>query len=263
MEDMVRRAARVGLGSICFTDHMDYEFPSADGKTEFFLDVAAYFSELARLADAYKTIKIRRGVELGLKKSVTSKCLALTKEYDFDFVIGSTHLVNDVDPYLDAYWREADEKEKILKYYEATLENIKSGADFDVYGHIDYIIRYTPHMKKLRERAEAPDEAYILKCLNPSLEIIEEILKTLIYDGKGIELNTGGFRCGLGHPNPHERILKLYKNLGGEIITVGSDAHDTAHVGFCFDMVPKILKACGFKYYAEFKGRKPHMVPIG
>ena len=43
--------------------------------------------------------------------------------------------------------------------------------------------------------------------------------------GKGIELNTGGFKYGLGHPNPCEDIIKRYKELGGEIITLGSDAH--------------------------------------
>lgn len=261
MEELLKKAISLGFSSICFTDHMDYNFPSTEGKIEFLLDTESYFAEANRLAALYPQIRLRTGIELGLKEDVTDKCLSLSKKYNFDFIIGSTHLVDNNDPYYDDYWQGQTEKDAIRKYYEATLDNIESNADFDVYGHVDYIIRYTPYMKKLREN-HAFDETYALNNIQAFLDIIEEILKQLINRGAGIELNTGGLKYGLRHPNPHEKILKLYKELGGEIITVGSDAHETKYLGYEFDKIPGILKSCGFKYYTEFTNRRPDMIKI-
>ena len=83
-----------------------------------------------------------------------------------------------------------------------------------------------------------------------------------IQKGKGIELNTAGFKYGLGHPNPTESILKRYRELGGEIITIGADAHAPEHVAYDFDKVPAILKAAGFRYYTVFELRKPKFIPL-
>ena len=153
MEDMLKTAIEKGFSSICFTDHMDYNFPSEDDTPEFLLDVEPYFEEMKRLNEKYGgRIKIRQGIELGLKKDCLDKCLSLTKEYPFDFVIGSTHLVDNIDPYYDTFWSDTPEKSGILRYYETTLNNVNLGADFDVYGHIDYIIRYTPKMKQLKSQ---------------------------------------------------------------------------------------------------------------
>lgn len=80
--------------------------------------------------------------------------------------------------------------------------------------------------------------------------------------GKGIEVNTAGFKYGLGHPNPTEDILSRYHELGGEILTVGADAHKPEHVAYDFDRIPSILKAAGFKYYTVFKNRQPEFVRI-
>lgn len=264
MEDMLLQAIQAGFSSICFTDHMDYNFPPQDNSKdiqEFFLDTPAYHKEVTRLAALYPQIKIRFGIELGLKEDVIEQCRQLASLYNFDFIIGSTHLVNDIDPYYDKFWQETNEKTALRRYYEATLANIGSGADFDVYGHIDYITRYTPYMKKLRS-SNSYDEAYSVSITESFLDIIEEILKQLIYNGKGIELNTSGLKYGINHPHPHEKILKLYHSLGGEIITIGSDAHETRHLGFAFDKVPGILKSCGFKYYTEFTNRRPEMLPV-
>ncbi len=107
--------------------------------------------------------------------------------------------------------------------------------DFDVYGHLDYILRYCPAIKAARETGTVP-EAFFQTYFNQNKEIIAEILQCLISRGKGIELNTGGLKYGLGHPNPHEAILSLYRDLGGEIITLGSDAHEEKHLAY--DVIP-------------------------
>lgn len=261
MESMLLRGIELGFSSVCFTDHMDYDFPSETDEPEFLLDVESYFNELNRLSGKYTNIKIRKGIELGLKENVIEECKDIVKKYPFDFVICSTHLVDNMDPYNQKYWEYGEESERIRHYYETTLDNIKRGVDFDVYGHIDYIIRYTPYMKKVRAEGRI-DEEYMMRHLSKSMDVIEEILRVLINNGKGIEINTGGFKYGLGHPNPNEKVLKLYRELGGEIITVGSDAHEPKHLGYDFNKVPQILSSCGFRYYTEFTGRKPDMVTV-
>jgi histidinol-phosphatase (PHP family) len=93
-------------------------------------------------------------------------------------------------------------------------------------------------------------------------DVFDKILNSLIGNGKGIELNTGGFRSGLNQPNPCIDIIRRYREFGGEIITVGSDAHTPADIAYDFDKACEILKACGFKYYCIFKSRIPEYIRI-
>ena len=111
-------------------------------------------------------------------------------------------------------------------------------------GHIDYVVRYGN--KKQEEYSYEANK-----------DIIDEILKHLILNGKGIELNTAGFKYGLGFCHPYPEIIKRYKELGGEIITIGSDGHKPEHIAYDFGKVKDILTACNFKYYTEFKERTP------
>lgn len=157
--------------------------------------------------------------------------------------------MHGVDPYYPAYWENHSEEEGYREYFESILENIAAFDGFDVYGHIDYVVRYGPN-----KNANYSYQKYA--------DIIDEILKALIIKGKGIEINTGGFKYGLGHPNPAEDIIKRYHELGGEIITIGADAHQPEHVAFDFEKVPSILKEAGFTHYTVFKNRKPEFIPI-
>ena len=95
------------------------------------------------------------------------------------------------------------------------------------------------------------------------MEVADEIMRSLIAQGKGIELNTAGFKYGLPFAHPHPEILKRYKELGGEIITIGSDAHKPEHIAYDFDRAKEVLEECGFKYYTEFKERKTIFIQVG
>ena len=261
MEQHVLQAESLGLPSLCFTDHIDYGFPRERYQMDFLFPVEEYFSAIEKLRKKHSGITLRTGVELGLKKDVLPQCLSLTKKYPFDFVIGSTHLVDDIDPYYPEYWETYGEDGGIARYYQATLENVQLAFDFDVYGHLDYVIRYCPAIKAARETGTVREEffrEYYLK----NRDIIAEILQCLIDSGKGIELNTGGLKYGLGHPNPHEEILSLYHDLGGEYITTGSDAHEQKHLAYGFSKLPKLLSDCGFSYYTEVRQRTPVQLPI-
>ncbi len=271
MKDICIKAKDMGLSSICFTDHMDYEFPEKYNLPEysekgsalplFTFDPELYFQSTKETERAFPELEIRTGIELGLKSRIRPKALELTKKYPFDFVIGSTHLVEDIDPYYPEYWDAFGEEKGILRYYETTLENIKADFDFDVYGHIDYILRYLPAVRDALKN-NSSFEAIFTKTMSDHAEILREILSLLIKNGRGIEINTAGFKYGLGHPNPHETLISYYRELGGEIISIGSDAHEPKHLGFSFEKVPDILKKAGFSHYTEFHQRKPKQVPL-
>ena len=247
-EDMIKTSIEKGLNGICFTDHLDYDYQEQPGM--FDLDVDSYYKEIISLQDKYKSVlPINFGIEMGLQPHVVEKNNKITKKYPFDFVIGSSHVVHGIDPYYPNYYDGKTEDEAYLEYFESILENIATDADYDVYGHLDYVVRYGPHKNKYYSYEKYAD-------------IIDEILRQLIRHGKGIEINTAGFKYGLNHPNPTEEILHRYKELGGEIITIGADGHKPEHIAFDFDKVPDILKNAGFKYYTVFKERKPEFISL-
>lgn len=246
----IKLAKEKGMKGICFTDHNDYDFPLEDGKVVFDLDFKAYLDYMLKLKGEFRgSFDIRVGVEQGLMKSVASRVDSYDPENKLDFIIGSSHLVEGEDPYYPSYWEGRAVKDTIIKYYESIMENIKTCHNFDIYGHLDYIIRYAPEKDANYNWKDYYDYFY-------------EILKSLIYQGKGIEVNTAGLKYGLKNPNPDINIVKLYKELGGEIITVGSDSHSVDYLGYEFDRVYNMLKELGFKYYSVFKDRKAEFYEI-
>lgn len=247
-EDMIKAGIAHGLSGICFTDHLDYDYP--EEPNIFLLDFDNYFKALSNLREKYADkISVNIGIELGLQPQAAGQNLAVAEKYPFDFIIGSSHVVNHMDPYYPEFFAERNEDEAYMEYFESVLENINSCVDFDVYGHIDYVVRYGPNKNAFYTYEKFKD-------------IIDEILTQLITKGKGIEVNTGGFKYGLGHPNPTEDIIKRYRELGGEIITMGADAHVPEYVAYEFDKTAQIIKNCGFKYYTVFKNRKAEFIPL-
>jgi histidinol-phosphatase (PHP family) len=240
---MVNSAIEKGLDGVCFTDHYDYGYP--EDPTLFLLDFDSYRDEIEAVRAQFDgSFPVRWGIELGLMPEALEENLRVTKSYPFDFVIGSSHVVHGFDPYYPNYYEGRNEAAAYREYFESILENLKTEADFDVYGHIDYVVRYGPNKNRDYSYAKYAD-------------IIDEILRALIDRGKGIEINTAGFKYGLGHPNPTEEILLRYRELGGEILTIGSDAHKPEHIAYDFLRLPDILTNAGFKYYTIFKNRKP------
>lgn len=251
-ESMAERAVAMGLEILCITDHMDYFFPyPPDGNFTF--DPDKYFTSLENLKVKYKNrLDIRIGVELGLRnekdiiEKTQIKCSELVNKYPLDFVIGSTHILAYEDPFYAEYWNKRTRAEGLREYFISILDNIKNYNCFDIYGHLDYIVRYMP--------TEPRDYNY-----NDYREIIDEILKGLITAGKGIEINTAGIRYGLDFCHPKKEIMKRYRELGGEIVTIGSDAHKAEYLAGNFDQACKLLSSVGFDYYTVFKNRKPVM----
>lgn len=251
--DMADEAVRKGLKTICFTDHFDKD--DLEWGEEGIFDVDAYFVEMQKLQEEYAgKLNIRIGIELGLRTYLKDYYEELTKKYPFDFVIGSVHNVpykKDAegnilytDPAAEKLFTDRTDKEAYRLMMETTLENVRTSDCFQTLGHLDYVVRYGKSREKEYSYTDYAD-------------IIDEILKLLIEKEKGLEVNSAGLKYGLPFAHPHPDVLKRYRELGGEIITIGADAHKPEHIAYDFAKVEEILKSCGFKYYTEFFEQKP------
>ncbi len=245
----IEKAISLGMPYLCFTDHCDIDYYD-ENEGSFFLDKFSYFNTLYPLRDEYKKdIHVLIGVEQGLEVSKADKINNFLDNEDFDYIIGSSHMVNGVDPYYPSFFDGRTVNSALNEYFDSVIENINTFDNFDVYGHIDYVARYIS------------DSSYEYS-YEQFKEKIDYILKLLIEKGKGIEINTGGYRSKLNAPNPCVDIVKSYNKLGGKIITVGSDAHKIDDFSSDFDKIPNILSQCNFDYYNVFSKRKPVKIPL-
>lgn len=247
MEDMVLKGIELGLAEMCFTEHNDFDYPVTASEPSGFFEINpdAYLYDFLKLREKYaKQITLFFGVELGLQPHLSQKNAAFAKAHEYDFIIGSSHLCHRKDPYYPAFFEGRPQEEAYLEYFESILENLKVYSNFDVYGHLDYVVRYGP----------TKDQDYSYERYR---EILDQILTKLIDMEKGIEINTGALAKGMREPNPCTGILKRYRQLGGEIVTAGSDAHEPGQIAHAFSRAAEILKDCGFRYYATYQKRTP------
>lgn len=252
MEQMVRQGIQNGLRGLTFTDHMDYHFPpqydwdTTESCPPFTFDMDSYTGQIRVLQEAYKNdIRIYCGVEIGLKKDAVDDNVKLSHDERLDYCIGSIHLVDDMDPYDIKFWEAFEEKEAFTKYFGATLENLKAEEiHLDTLGHLDYIVRYAP-------------SGYQIYSYRKFADVIDEILRRIIDRGMSLEVNTSGYKNGSPMPNPHADIIVRYRELGGELITFGSDAHVTPLLSGRFTEAETLVKNAGFAYYTTFVNHKP------
>lgn len=220
IEDAINTAKERNLG-IIITDHMDLAYPI---KEDFKFHIPSYFKEYEK----YRSDKLKLGIEIGLTEDTLLENEAIPKNYDFDFVLGSIHAVNNLDIYVD-YINQGYDKNTFFKYYfENMLTCVKLYNNFDSLAHIDYPCRYCKFENK----------EIILEDFK---DIIAEIFKTLINKNKALELNTSRLHIKEAQSSLIT-IYKLYKDLGGKYITLGSDAHIQNSIGKNFDLVPNFLE---------------------
>jgi len=236
---MAEAAKAAGLKEICFTDHLDYDPLGELGVIAF--DTEVYNAEYDNLE--VPGLKIRRGMEFGMTVDNRSQFKEDLKRRHFDFVLGSVHFVDGRDVYYDRYWKDRTVWQAERHYLEATLDCVRLHDDFDVLAHLTYIAKASSH--------HAPRPVPFAE----HRELIDEILKTVAQKGKGLEMNTSGVdRCG-GYL-PTADFFRRFKELGGEIVTVGSDAHHVSRVGQYTFEACSILKDI-FGHVCTFEDRKP------
>ena len=272
MESMILGAIKKGLKTICFTEHLDLDYPSDDGEIIFQVDLDAYTKGLFELKEKYKEqIEVLYGIEMGLLPYLAERYQHIADTHPFDFIIGSSHLMpapwymsdfdykkehgvfpenaKHGDPYEKAFWEGRSTEDIVNAYFHTIANNIQHYKNFDTYAHMDYVIRYAPEKNK----------DYTYKKYADSLD---EALKAIIEQDIALEVNTAGYKYGLGQPNPQSDILKRYRELGGEKITIGADGHQPDHIAYDFKKAEDLLTGLGFKYYTIFRKRNPEMIPF-
>lgn len=246
MESMIHEAIRRGMKTICFTEHHDIGYPENPDHLDFLLDLPSYKECFLQMKETYKQqIELCFGIELGLMPQTLNECREFAHRENFDFIIGSTHIIDAMDPYEPCYFETYPLKQGLQKYFEHILTNVSSFYDYCVYGHLDYAARY---IKDKNFQFSYKDYG----------DLLDEILQTIIENGKGIEVNTAGLKYGMSDPNPHHEILQRYLELGGEILTIGSDGHCPQHMAYDFQKIPEYLKHLGFQYYTIFREQKTY-----
>ena len=236
-----------GIEEITFTEHYDdYTGLITNLKP---LDVNRYIKEYED-SEVNGFVDINLGIEIGLRPESYDKIKAVVDETRFDLIIGSSHITCGKDMAYDkSFFEGLTPHDAVVKYLTEVLQNINIyKEEFDVYGHIDYVIRYI--IKNYGNQMMRID-------YKEFQELLDEILKSLIKTDRGIEINTSGIRYGLGTPHPNIEILRRYKELGGKIITVGSDAHQATDLASHFDIAYDILEDVGFKEIAVYHERVP------
>jgi histidinol-phosphatase (PHP family) len=242
LERIVERAIQLGLEEIAITDHYDFDVPEAG--TNFIFDVSTYVKRISELKEKYrKELAIKIGVEMGIQPQIAKEMDILIESAPFDFVLSSTHTLEHTDLSFSKFYRGKSRDEAHQKYFEGVLKNLEVYKNYNVCSHLDFISRYGgPEYRELDYKKH--------------WDTIEEILKKIIHLGKGIEINTSGFRYGENRFYPTEKIVERYVELGGEILTVGSDSHRAEHIAMDFKKVEDFLKGTGVKYLSSFDKRK-------
>ena len=249
MDFMIKRSVELFLKEICFTEHVDYGV-IVDGKEiDINIDYNDYFSKLSYFKNLYEdSITIKKGIEMGLQQHILDKCVKDINNNEFDFVIASIHSINKYELIKGEFYKNKTQTEAYRQYYETLYDIIKKFKSYSILGHLDIIKRYGDLDNIVDDKIFS--------------DIIDEILKIVIYEGKGIEVNTSCFRYKLPDLTPSKYILKRYKDLGGEIITTGSDSHNPSQIACKFKMIYQNLKDMGYKYICTFDKMKPNFIKI-
>ena len=239
--EMAEALKRQGFREICFTEHLDV-WQAGERSEEHIPDFMAYEKALNEIEIPGLTIK--RGIEVGITLQNAEWFSRVIRENRFDFVIGSQHTVGDRDPYDLVYYEGKTQKEAYTLYLEELIEGLRVFEDYCVVGHIGYVTKYWPG--KEPRKFDYPTYA----------DYFDEILRLALSGGKGIEVNTGGIP-NTGDTIPTMEILKRYHELGGEILTIGSDSHSVPQAGrHIFETIER-LKSLGFKYLCTYDQQKP------
>lgn len=265
MEQVVLDAMAMGIDEICFTDHVDYGVKKdwdepgemsyrrgGPGEPEKMplanVDYPLYFDKYRKLKKKYQDrIVLKIGMEFGMQAHTIDRYEKLFAAYPFDFILLSVHEIEDKEFWNQEFQKNRTQQEYIERYYEELRYLVQHYHNYSVLGHLDLITRY--------------DQAggYPFERIKP---LLEEILQTVIRDGKGIEVNTSSHRYGLQDLTPSREILRLYRELGGRIVTIGSDAHKPEHLGACLEETKRELKALGFTQLCTYERMEPVYHPL-
>jgi histidinol-phosphatase (PHP family) len=249
MAEQCEAAISKGVKQIAFTEHEDY---NPDDVTAFFFKHEPYLEEVAHCRERYgNQLIIRAAIEVSEPHVHPEKAGPILSKYNWDFVLGSLHWMQpNINTYFDHFLTYAGDWRQSFRNYFTEMITLAQAGDFDILSHIDYPSRYNQHVH---------GGAYDIREYE---DIIREILRVVIARGKGIEINTSPWRKGLANPNPPAIVIRWYREMGGEILTLGSDSHAPKDVAADIDRAMAIAKDAGFTYIATFEQRKPAFLKL-
>lgn len=254
-ENAILDAIDMGIEELCFTEHVDYgpyddwncpnPHVNYDGDLALNVNYPLYFHDVGLLAEKYtEKITVKRGLEFGAQTHTIPLYEKLLETLPIDFVLLSVHQVRDME-----FWYEGNpfmagrtQAEYNADYYRELYELVYAFNGYSVLAHLDLIRRYDPAGPFATEN---------------NRDVIAAILERVIAQGKGIEVNTSGARYGLGNFMPTTDILELYRDLGGRVVTVGSDSHRPEHLGLHIKEAYDLLRSLGFDAVATFDRMEP------
>lgn len=248
--EMCEAAIANDIATIAFTDHFDVDFYEQHNLG---VRQQTSYEDIISARDTFADkLQVLVGIEMGqptYDQELTKKSL---DRYNYDFVIGSIHNLRKTPDFceLDYKTLTQDDVYALLdKYFEEELTLAKWNG-FDTLAHLTYPMRYIVQSGRFNTDLSRYDD------------ITDEIFKVLVANGKALEINTSGLRQPIGKTMPTDNYVRRYRELGGELLTLGSDSHFTAHVGANIDDGYAIAENCGFRYVTYFKERKPVQVKI-
>lgn len=256
MQTQIERGVELGLDLMCFTEHVDYGvYPDWDGPAPTKevngrpcrnADYPRYIAKLHEMRERFgDQITLRCGLEFGVQRHTIAQYNALFERYasELDTVLLSVHQVDDLEFYPPEYQEGRSQDEYNLGYYEELLAVAREFDHYAVLAHLDVMRRYDP-------AGEYP--------FAKTRDLVAEILRTAIDKGKALELNTASWRYNLEDIQPRREVWRLYRELGGELVTLGSDAHRPERVAGNFDEARAILRdELGFRRFCTFSHMQP------
>lgn len=252
MAELFQGAYERGMTHVCLTSHMEncVQDPSFEGQFPPFREWDQLFAgfEAARREFAGK-MDVRLGAEIGSPHYLPEEGARLYGRQGLDFVIGSIHNLRHAP---DFYFYRYTSFEAVRPDVEAYLDEYitLAGAGLcDVLGHIGYMQRYMARQGVRFDIMLFEDR-------------LRAIFRRCIDHGVGIEVNTSGLRDTLRDFIPQPSALRLYRDMGGELVTAGSDAHSAAGAGVGIREAYELLRTVGFKYVCLYKGHEPEFVRL-
>lgn len=255
LEAHVHAGAGAGLDHLCVTNHV--EVPGDGGRWELSLEEA-----IPRFRDQARAVRrlrgregpeVRLGAEFEFRPEWTGPLDELAEAVDFDFVIGSVHVVDGINvsggDRLDAYFGPRDQREAYAAYFREIGRMVEWGG-FDVVGHFDLVKRFG-HPRYGPYRPEDFEEE------------IRPVLARMAEAGLGIEINTSGVVQPPAAPFPHPQILRWAREEGVPYLTIGSDSHAPEHLAQGLDEGYRLARATGWEELTVFRGRRPGAAPLG
>jgi histidinol-phosphatase (PHP family) len=248
MVELVRHAIANGVEELTVTDHCD--LLSMEGKIQLDFDWTPLREQFAAAKQAANgKIRLNYGIEIGGASEFPAESNGILQE-KLDFVLGSVHNLSVkagcTDFYDLNYQNNPALCQSALEDYFSSMERLVAWGEFDSLAHVPYLLRY------LRDR-DGMDVT-----LSPWEERIRALLRTLVEKGKALELNT----CRGKSVADYEDLFRWYRQEGGELVTIGSDAHNPRDIGTGIQAAQVLLSSLGYRYQAVYRGRTPVMKPL-